>query len=110
MTELVRILRKNIGEAVHAGNSWVEVSLEALTEAIELIEYQEAVIGHYEMNEARLTAPVEKIRAEAIKNFAKRLRSLAYTSKDWSHGEHPYVVEVEDIERLVEEMTDEADS
>lgn len=106
MTELVRILRKNIGEAVHAGNNWVEVSLEALTEAIETIEYQEAVIGHYEMNEARLTAPVQKIRAEAIKKFA----SIVKEHMTDGYGDEGKIIYESNFDYLVETMTDEADS
>lgn len=44
-------------------------------------------------------------RAEAIKEFAKLLKERKYLSSDWSHGEHPYVVEEDDINNLVEEMT-----
>ena len=45
-----------------------------------------------------------KIRAEAIKEFAKRLKEMKYESIEWAHGEHPYVVEESDIDNLVEEM------
>lgn len=52
------------------------------------------------------------IRAEAIKEFAERVKSFAYTSNDWSHGEHPYVVEVEVMMRVCdlcgEQMPDTA--
>ena len=44
-------------------------------------------------------------RAEAIKEFAERLKERKYLSYDWSHGAHPYVVEEDDINNLVEEMT-----
>lgn len=106
MTELVRILRKNICEAVRAGNSWVEVSLEALNEAIELIEYQEAVIGHYEMNEARLTAPVKKIRAEAIKKFARIVKeNMTDGYGDWGR-----IIYEDNFDYLVKETIDESHS
>lgn len=45
-----------------------------------------------------------KIRAEAIKEFAERLKEMKYESIEWSHGKHPYVVEESDIDNLVEEM------
>ena len=44
---------------------------------------------------------------EAVKEFAERLKERAYTSSDWSHGEHPQVVECDEIDDLVEEMTEE---
>ena len=47
------------------------------------------------------------IRAEAIKEFAKRLKEMKYESIEWAHGEHPYVVEESDIDNLVEEMVGE---
>ena len=47
---------------------------------------------------------LKNARAEAIKEFAERLKALAYQSTDWSHGEHPIVVEVDDIDELVEEI------
>lgn len=49
---------------------------------------------------------VDDVRAETINEFAERLKSLAYASTDWSHGEHPYVVEVADIDNVIEEMAD----
>lgn len=50
---------------------------------------------------------IKKLKAEAIKEFAERLKERAYTSSDWSHGEHPQVVECDDIDDLLEEMTGE---
>ena len=48
-----------------------------------------------------------KIRAEAIREFADRLKGMKYESIEWAHGEHPYVVEESDIDNLVEEMAGE---
>lgn len=42
--------------------------------------------------------------AKGIKEFAERLKERKYQSSDWSHGEHPFVVEETDIDELVEEM------
>ena len=50
-----------------------------------------------------------KIKAEARKEFAERLKELMYQSSDWSHGEHPFVVEESDIENLLIEMDSEND-
>lgn len=46
------------------------------------------------------------IRLQAVKEFAERLKEKKYKSCDWSHGEHPYVVEECDIDNLVKEMTE----
>ena len=42
--------------------------------------------------------------ATGIKDFAKRLKEYKFQSSDWSHGEHPFVVEESDIDELAEEM------
>lgn len=39
-----------------------------------------------------------------IKDFAERLKEYKYQSSDWSHGEHPFVVEESDIDEFVAEM------
>ena len=46
----------------------------------------------------------EKGKADAVKEFAERLKEYKYLSSDWSHGEHPFVVEEADIDELMEEM------
>lgn len=77
-------------------------------------EYFNADIKKLEKENAELrmenhilaTEYAERVRAEAIKEFADRLKERAYTSSDWSHGEHPQVVECDDIDDLVEEMTE----
>jgi hypothetical protein len=48
---------------------------------------------------------VELIKTEAYKEFAEKLLKRKYLSSDWSHGEHPYVVEESDIEDLLYELT-----
>jgi hypothetical protein len=48
-----------------------------------------------------------EIKSEAIKEFWSRLQGIAYQSSDWSHGEHPMVVELDDAEEIYEEMVGE---
>ena len=45
--------------------------------------------------------------AEAIKEFLKKAKDLSYESRDWSHGEHPFVVEWEDLMTIYDEMVGE---
>ena len=47
------------------------------------------------------------ISAEAYKEFAERLKELKYQSSDWSHGEHPFVVEESDIDNTLYELIGE---
>ena len=44
---------------------------------------------------------------ETAKKFAEMLKKMAYQSTDWSHGEHPMVVEVDYIDEIAEEITGE---
>lgn len=55
---------------------------------------------------ALLTIKVDEIRAEAYKEFAEKLKKDKYVSSDWSHGEHPYVVEEDDIDNLLWVLTE----
>jgi hypothetical protein len=41
---------------------------------------------------------------QQLKQFAERLKEMAYKSTDWSHGEHPLVVEVDYIDEVLEEF------
>lgn len=50
---------------------------------------------------------LKQARAEAIKEFADRLKERKYQSSGWLRGEHPYVVEESDIDEILEEMTEE---
>lgn len=56
---------------------------------------------------ATLEEEANKAKSEAIKGFVERLKEKKYQSSDWSHGEHPFVVEEDDIDNLVEEMVGE---
>lgn len=35
---------------------------------------------------------------------SKKVKEMAYKSTDWSHGEHPLVVEVDYIDEVLEEF------
>ena len=49
----------------------------------------------------------QKAKAEAYKEFAERLKKQMYQSSDWSHGEHPFVVEESDIDNTLDELVGE---
>ena len=45
------------------------------------------------------------VKAEAYKEFAERLKERKYLDETgWSHGEHPYIVEEDDIDDVLEEL------
>lgn len=82
--------------------------------ALDLINRQQAEIERLkEKDETRHKVfmtkceEIETARAEAIKEFWSRLQGIAYQSSDWSHGEHPMVVELDDAEEIYEEMVGE---
>lgn len=80
-----------------------------LTEdALNFIKRQQAEIDDLrEIIFTDRTEAIKKLKAEAIREFAERLKKWKYQSSDWSHGEHPFVVEETDIDDLVIEMTEE---
>jgi hypothetical protein len=44
-------------------------------------------------------------KAEAIKEFWSRLQGIAYRSEvEWSYGEHPMLIELDDVEEIYKEM------
>ena len=51
-----------------------------------------------------INTPFNHIKAEAYKEFAERLKERKYQSSDWSHGEHPFVVEESDIDDTLYEL------
>lgn len=51
----------------------------------------------------------EQHQAYIIRKMQKRLKSVAYQSKDWPHGEHPMVVELDDIDQIAKELLEEID-
>ena len=46
----------------------------------------------------------EIVVPDKLKQFTERLKKMAYKSNDWSHGEHPLVVEVDYIDEVLEEF------
>lgn len=50
---------------------------------------------------------MELVKSEAYREFAELLKQHKYQSSDWSHGEHPYVVEESDIDNTLNELVGE---
>lgn len=53
---------------------------------------------------------IKTVKANAYKEFVKMLKARKYVSTDWSHGEHPYVVEEDDIDDVLWKMTEVKDN
>ena len=88
-----------------------------MEDAIELINHQEAMIDKLNaMVEAAedylhplpfrnaFDKAIEKARVDAIKELLTEAKEQTYVSSDWSHGEHPLVVEWDDLEEVAEGM------
>lgn len=45
-------------------------------------------------------------KLKIIKEFVEEIKEHQYQSSDWSHGEHPYVIEVDDIDDALLNMED----
>ena len=89
----IEVTRDNLGDA-RAELQKAESEIERLKG---MVSQNEGVLPQYEA----------LVRDEAIKEFAERLKKRKYQSSEWSHGEHPYVVEKTDIDDVLEEMTEE---
>ena len=61
-------------------------------------------MNEHDISEQAYKNGYEKGYAKGIQDFAERMKERKYQSSDWSHGEHPFVVEESDIDELVEEM------
>ena len=83
-------------------SDWCRGYNKAVEEANEVIRSQQAEIEALINGQETL----QNMCAEAYKYFAERLLESKYESSDWSHGEHPYVVEESDIENLLYELTE----
>ena len=102
-----------------------------MEDAVAMLKRQQAEIERLKEENAKLDAEVDKqyeqARADilgnmadggtschwciaehkknAVKNFAAKLKAKAYKAEnEWSHGEHPMVVELDDIDDVLEEM------
>lgn len=73
--------------------------------ALDLINRQQAEIERLNGNLFTISDACMQRRNEAIKEFAERLRKEAVTKCDWDN-----CVDVEDIDRLVQEMAGEQDA
>ena len=78
-------------------------------EALSLIKRQQTEIEKKTKKPQEIMPIVAELKAEAIKEFAERLKEYRYTSSDWSHGEHPMVVEWDDVEEVLYRMTEVKD-
>ena len=101
---------------------------ELLEDALDLINHQQAEIERlqkllegwkteaYKVADEKdklYCAAVERVKAtkaEAIKEFWSRLQGVAYRSEtEWSYGEHPMLIELDDAEDIYEEMVGDAE-
>lgn len=90
---------------------YIELCKSALSLINELTEENERLRAipeqlHKEMSE-RMIEERKIERKLAVRKIQERLKSVAYQSGDWSHGEHPMVVELDDIDQIAEEIIGE---
>ena len=77
---------------------------------IERLQEENKIKSQKRANIFELIENYDKGRIAGAKEFAERLLEMKYQSSDWSRGEHPYVVEADDIEDLLAEMESETDT
>ena len=109
--EAINLINRQKAE-IDAFEELTNKNQQCIKEKNDVIDLQKAEIERLEkgsLKEAMTfnSNTIANVRAEAVKEFAERLKESEYQSSDWSHGEHPYVVEVDDIDNLVKEMVGE---
>ena len=109
--EIIKALEEHIENTknIKYGARKVEVvDAELLKDTLGCINLQQMEIESlkkaYEIYEE--SSGLKWAKTEAIKKFAERLKEYRYTSSDWSHGEHPMVVEWDDVENVIWELTE----
>ena len=89
-----------------------------LLNALDLINRQQAEIERLESKVEELSEVLSnsirirysEAKSEAIEEFWSRLQGIAYRSEvEWSHGEHPMLIELDDAEEIYEEMVGDAE-
>jgi uncharacterized membrane-anchored protein len=73
------------------------------------IERKGKILNSYALQYGTVTdqsKKIKEIKDEAYKEFAEKLKKYKYVSSDWSHGEHPFVVEEDDIDDVLWKMTE----
>lgn len=68
------------------------------------IDWLFGIVRTYKLRWAKTTAKLDTAKSEAIKMLLTEAKKQAYVSSDWSHGEHPLVIEWDDLEAVAEEM------
>lgn len=94
---LVKMIRKYI----------TENAVVLTKEEFENYEHRQNQINVLLLNNELLRKTLAEVRKETAEQFAEMLKSMAYQSTDWSHGEHPMVVEVDYIDEILEEFTED---
>lgn len=67
---------------------------------------KDAEIERLEAEKDNLIRTYKECMTDAIKEFAEKIKESKYQSSDWSHGEHPFVVEEDDIDDVLWKMTE----
>ena len=85
---------------------------------LDLLNHQQAEIERLESKVEELSEVLSnsirirysEAKSEAIEEFWSRLQGIAYRSEvEWSHGEHPMLIELDDAEEIYEEMVGDAE-
>lgn len=107
-SEKVKEIKDKLHEEIFIANSFGDklrrVETKDLQDILTLInELEEYIEGNEQDAKAFVNGWHKDLETE-LKQFAERLKEMAYKSTDWSHGEHPLVVEVDYIDEVLEEF------
>ena len=95
---------KNCGEKILNQREQLKATNEKIKQLNVELKDAKVQAEEYKQRLTSLLKTYEACQRDAVKEFAEKLLKKKYQSSDWSHGEHPFVVEVDDILETLEEM------
>ena len=95
---------QKISDQAHTNCLLMDLHSEAIKEVKDLEEKLKTAQAENERLSRITRTMVGEIKAEAYTEFAEELKKRKYLDEGWLHGEHPYVVEEDDIDDVLEEM------
>jgi hypothetical protein len=84
-----------------------KLSRNALALINELTEENERLVKALDTMSADHNRAISLTETYTVRKMQERLEAVAYQSNDWSHGEHPMVVELDDIDQIAKDMLED---
>lgn len=104
----IKKLMNNTLDLVERQQEMIEAIINGQETLSKALVKKDAEIERLEAEKDNLIRTYKACMTDAITEFAEKIKERKYQSSDWSHGEHPYVVEEDDIDNLLWVLTEES--